>query len=42
MDNYGAGFGVLWIALWEVIAIMWIYGVWNFSKDIKLMIGAGE
>ena len=42
MDTYGAGFGVLWVALWEVIAIMWIYGAWNFSKDIKLMIGAGQ
>ena len=40
MDTYGAGFAVLWIALWELIAIMWIYGVNNFSKDIKLMIGS--
>ena len=40
MDTYGAGFAVLWIAIWELIAIMWIYGVGNFSKDIKLMIGS--
>ena len=40
MDTYGAGFAVLWIAIWELIAIMWIYGVNNFSKDIKLMIGS--
>ena len=32
MDTYGAGFAVIWIALWEVIALMWIYGVCNFSK----------
>jgi len=40
MDNYGAGFAVLWIALWEVVALMWIYGYKNFSKDIALMIGS--
>merc|ERR1711989_52528 len=32
MDTYGAGFAVIWIALWEVVALMWIYGVCNFSK----------
>ena len=32
MDTYGAGFAVIWIALWEVICLMWIYGVCNFSK----------
>ena len=40
MDTYGAGFAVLWIALWEVVALMWIYGFKNFSKDIELMIGS--
>jgi len=40
MDTYGAGFAVIWIALWEVICLMWIYGVCNFSKDISLMIGS--
>ena len=40
MDTYGAGFAVLWIALWEVVAIMWIYGYKNFSKDTALMIGS--
>jgi len=40
MDTYGAGFAVIWIALWEVIGLMWIYGVCNFSKDISLMIGS--
>lgn len=29
MDTYGAGFAVLWIALWEVVAVMWIYGFWS-------------
>ena len=35
MDTYGAGFAVIWIALWEVICLMWIYGVCNFSKVAK-------
>lgn len=39
MDTYGAGFAVLWIAFWECAGFMWIYGVRNFSKDIKLMLG---
>jgi len=40
MDTYGAGFAVIWIAMWEVVGLMWIYGVNNFSKDISLMIGS--
>jgi SNF family Na+-dependent transporter len=27
MDTYGAGFAVLWVAIWEMIGLMWIYGV---------------
>jgi solute carrier family 6 amino acid transporter-like protein 5/7/9/14 len=37
MDTYGAGFAVIWIALWEVVALMWIYGVCNFSKVIFIL-----
>jgi len=40
MDTYGAGFAVLWIAFGECAGFMWIYGVRNFCKDIKLMLGA--
>ena len=40
MDTYGAGFAVLWIAFWECVGFMWIYGFRNFCKDIKLMIGS--
>jgi len=40
MDTYGAGFAVLWIAFNECVGFMWIYGVRNFCKDIKLMLGA--
>ena len=39
MDTYGSGFGVLFIAFWEIVGFMWIYGVKNFCKDIKLMLG---
>ena len=40
MDTYGAGFAILWIAFWECVGFMWIYGVKNVCKDIKLMIGS--
>lgn len=39
MDTYGAGFAVLWIAFNECVGFMWIYGVKNFCRDIKLMLG---
>ena len=34
MVRYGVGIPVLWIALWEVISIMWIYGYNNMSKEM--------
>jgi solute carrier family 6 amino acid transporter-like protein 5/7/9/14 len=40
MDTYGAGFAVLWVAFWECVGFMWIYGVNNFCKDLKLMLGS--
>ncbi len=42
MDTYGAGFAVLWTGFWELMGLMWIYGFWNVSKDIKLMLGHRE
>ena len=27
MDTYGAGFAVTWVGIWELIGLMWIYGV---------------
>ena len=38
MDTYGGGLGVLWIAIFETIAIMWIYGARRFSSDLKFML----
>jgi hypothetical protein len=40
MDTYGSGFAVLWVAIWEMIGLMWIYGVKNVSNDFKLMLGS--
>ena len=39
MDTYGGGFALLWVALWEMIAVMWIYGVRNFCADLEHMLG---
>ena len=38
MDTYGGGLGVLWVAIFETMAIMWIYGVQRFSSDLKFML----
>ena len=34
MDEYGGGMSVMWIAIFEVIGIMWFYGANNFAKVI--------
>ena len=39
MDDYGGGMSVLWIAIFEVIFIMWVYGVKNFADDLDFMLG---
>lgn len=39
MDTYGAGMSVIIIAMFELIAIMWGYGVRNFCLDLKAMLG---
>ncbi|XP_064486338.1 sodium-dependent proline transporter-like [Ornithodoros turicata] len=39
MDTYAGGFAVIFIAICEVISIMWIYGFRRFSNDLKLMLG---
>ena len=39
MDTYGAGMSVIIIAMCELIAIMWVYGVRNYCRDIKSMLG---
>ena len=38
MDTYGGGMGVLWVAIFEMAAIMWVYGVGRFASDLKFML----
>ena len=38
MDTYGGGLGVLWLAIFETIALMWVYGVQRFADDIGFML----
>jgi len=38
MDDYGGGMSVMWIAIFEVIGIMWFYGANNFAKDLNFML----
>ncbi|XP_052261295.1 sodium- and chloride-dependent neutral and basic amino acid transporter B(0+)-like [Dreissena polymorpha] len=39
LDFFGADFSVLFIAVCESIAIMWVYGVKRFMKDCEYMLG---
>lgn len=39
MDTYAGGGAVLFIAICEIIGLMWFYGVRRFSADLKLMLG---
>jgi len=39
MDTYGASLSVMIIAVAEMVAVMWGYGVNNFCRDIKHMLG---
>lgn len=38
VDDYGGGMAVLWIAILEVVFIMWFYGFNNFARDIDFML----
>ncbi|CAH1777720.1 unnamed protein product [Owenia fusiformis] len=40
MDWYGFSFGVMVLAFSECIAVAWIYGIDQFSKDVQLMLGS--
>ncbi|XP_014241505.1 sodium- and chloride-dependent glycine transporter 2-like isoform X1 [Cimex lectularius] len=39
MDVYGGGMAVLFIAIAESIALVWIYGLKNLCRDMKFMLG---
>lgn len=38
IDSFGGGIGVLLIAIFELIALHWVYGVNRFSEDLKFML----
>jgi solute carrier family 6 amino acid/orphan transporter-like 15/16/17/18/20 len=38
MDTYGGGVAVLWLAVFETIGVMWVYGVKNFADDVGFMV----
>lgn len=39
IDNYVGGFPLLFSGMFEIIAIIYIYGVVSFRKDIEMMLG---
>ncbi|KAH6922676.1 hypothetical protein HPB50_017628 [Hyalomma asiaticum] len=39
MDTYAGGGAVLFIAICEIVGLMWFYGVSRFCADLKLMLG---
>jgi hypothetical protein len=38
MDDYGGGMTIMWVAIIEMIFIMWIYGAVNLNRDFNLML----
>ncbi|BFZ23381.1 hypothetical protein BsWGS_26420 [Bradybaena similaris] len=39
LDHFGGDFAVLFLSCFEVISVMWVYGVMRFIKDIEYMLG---
>ena len=39
MDNYAAGWPYLFIGFTELIGMYWMYGVRNYYRDLKSMLG---
>ncbi|XP_011417902.3 sodium-dependent proline transporter isoform X2 [Magallana gigas] len=39
MDTYSGGWSILFIAIFECISVGWVYGIFRFLDDIKLMTG---
>jgi solute carrier family 6 amino acid transporter-like protein 5/7/9/14 len=38
MDDYGGGMTIMWVAIIEMIFIMWIYGARNINRDLNFML----
>ncbi|KAL4218936.1 hypothetical protein ACF0H5_021523 [Mactra antiquata] len=39
IDNYVGGFPLLFAGIFEIVAIIYLYGVFKFKKDIEMMLG---
>ena len=39
VDEYSTSFGALIIGIFEMTSVAWIYGSWNYHKDLKMMLG---
>ncbi|XP_013776785.1 sodium- and chloride-dependent glycine transporter 2-like [Limulus polyphemus] len=39
MDTYGGGFAITFIAICELVALMWGYGIKRFCDDLEFMLG---
>ncbi|XP_050417623.2 sodium-dependent proline transporter isoform X1 [Patella vulgata] len=39
MEWYSASFGLMIVCLTEIVAVIWIYGIKNFSNDVEIMLG---
>jgi solute carrier family 6 (neurotransmitter transporter, glycine) member 5/9 len=39
MDTFGGGTGVFLVAIFEMLGIMWVYGVRNVARDFQFMLG---
>ena len=38
MDDYGGGMTIMWVAILEMIFIMWVYGAVNLNRDLNFML----
>ena len=39
VDEYSSGIGAIFVAVFEILSIAWLYGAWNYHKDLRLMMG---
>ena len=39
VDGYSSGWGALFIGVFESLGMAWIYGAWNYHKDMQLVMG---
>lgn len=39
VDHFGANFVIYVMAIVEVAAVAWVYGLTNFCRDVEFMLG---